>query len=153
MDDTEVALADELRARFAEPVRGPAYRPSAKWLTVSTLITLAAYGAQVVSRHGELGWGLLLVVAAAGTVLLVSTWYILNGNTTIDADGIRQDWMFEKRFSWDQVLHARHLRMPFTSRLLVGLGRGPIKAIHGGCSELDAAFKDIGAIFARRLRR
>ena len=49
-------------------------------------------------------------------------------------------------------MHARRLRVPFTSRLLVRMGAGPIKAIHSGNAELDAAFTDITAIYARHMR-
>jgi hypothetical protein len=152
MNDTTRPITDELRARFAQPVRGPSYRPAAKWMVVSTLVTLAAYGAQVMSRVGSPSWTILVLIGAGAFVLLSTTWYILNGNTTIDADGVRQDWLFEKNYPWSQVMHARRLRVPFTSRLLVRMGAGPIKAIHSGNAELDAAFTDITAIYARHLR-
>jgi hypothetical protein len=153
MDDTEISLADELRSRFAVPVRGPSYRASARWMIVSTLISLTAYGAHVLGSSGDVAWPILGLMAAAGVVVLVSGWYIVTGKTTVDARGVRQEWMFEKDYPWSQVLHARHLRLPFTSRLLLRAGFGPFKAIHGGCSELDTAFADVAAIYARRTRR
>ena len=145
-------ITEALRARFAQPVRGPSYRPSAKWMVVSTLVTLAAYGAQVMSRVGTPAWPVLVLIGAGAFVLLSTTWYILNGNTTVDAEGIRQDWLFEKNYPWSQVLHARRLRVPFTSRLLLRMGAGPIKAIHSGNRELDEAFAEVAAIYARHVR-
>jgi hypothetical protein len=138
--------------RFATPVVGPAYRPFARMTTLTTVVGLAAYGARVLSARPDVAWPVLVLMAAAGAVLLVSAWYILTGKTTVDARGIRQDWMFPKRFGWHEIARVRFVRMPVVPRLVVMTGRGPFKAIQSGCRELDQAFEEIVRLYGGRPR-
>jgi hypothetical protein len=135
---------------FAQPVSGPAYRTSAKWMIGSTVLSLFTYGAQVLAARDDVPWQMLVLLAASAGVVLLSTWYMLTGRTTIDAEGIRQDWIFAKAWRWHEIVHAKHLRLPFTSRLVISTGTGPLKAIHGGCRELDDAFRTIAAAYRPR---
>lgn len=135
--------------RFAQPVSGPAYRASAKWMVGSTILSLCAYGAKTVAEH-DFGWNGWLVLAGGTAAVLVTGWSVLTGKTTIDARGIRQDGVPRKEFGWHEIVRVRRIRMPFTCRLLISTGKGPLKAIHAGNSELDHAFTDIEAIYSPR---
>ena len=133
--------------RFAEPVSGPAYTPWARMTTITSVAGLMLYGFNVLSRHADIAWPILMLMATGGAVLLTSTWYILTGKTTIDARGIRQDWFTPKDYSWHEISRARFVRMPMVPRLVVMTPRGPFKAVHGGNKALLDAFRAIDALY------
>ncbi len=143
-------LPAEPSVRWTTPLTGPAYRLSAKLFTGGTLLALALYGTHVLARAPGIDSAVLMLMAAGGAVVLVTAWYILTGRTTIDAQGIRQDWMFAKSFGWRDIARAKFLKLPFTSRLLIVTGRGPVRAVHAGSRELEAAFREIAAWYGRR---
>lgn len=131
--------------RFATPVTGAAYRTSAKIAAGTTIASLALYGLRVIDRILAMPWTMSTLIAAAFVGVVVTSWYIFAGRTTVDAHGIRQDWIVPKSYEWSRISKARYLRLPFTSRLMLRAGFGPIKAIQGGTPELDAAFREIAA--------
>lgn len=138
-----------LEHRFAEPVSGPAYTFWARSTTASTVVGMMLYGGQVLVTRPDVAWPVLMLMAAGGAVLFSSTWYILTGKTTIDAKGIRQDWLFSKEFSWHEISRAGLVRMPLVPRLVLATQRGPLKAVHGGSPALLAAFREIDAFYRR----
>ncbi|HPU54636.1 MAG TPA: hypothetical protein PK359_23975, partial [Burkholderiaceae bacterium] len=135
--------------RFAQAVSGPSYTAWAKATTVSTVATLLLYGGQVLLKRPDVAWPVLMLMAAGGGVLLMSTWYIVTGRTTIDNRGIRQDWLSPKVFGWHEISQARLVRMPFVPRLVVMTARGPFKAVHGGSRDLVDAFREIDRFYRR----
>lgn len=150
MSDTDgsAGLVERLGARFAQPVSGPAYRRSVRGFTVSAVLFLAGYALKVLSAAQPVAAPILWLMVGAAGVVLVNAWYIVTGRTTVDAHGVRQQWMFEKSYRWSEIMRARRVRMPFSSRLALVTGRGPVRAIHGGSSELDRAFDEVTRIFS-----
>ncbi len=133
--------------RFATPVSGASYRLSAKVAAGTTIASLVVYGVRVIDKIVAMPWTMSLLVGAAFLGVLATSWYIFKGRTTIDERGIRQEWIVIKDYDWARISKARHLRLPFTSRLMLRAGFGPIKAIQGGTPELDAAFREIAAYY------
>lgn len=133
--------------RFRTPVTGPAYRRSAKVTAVLAVLSLVVYGAKTADRMVGMPWSMWVLLAVAFGGMVVTTWYILTGHTTVDSQGVRQDWMAQKHYRWDQIKRARHVRLPFTSRLMLWTGFGPAKSIQSGTPQLDAAFKEIAAYY------
>lgn len=138
---------------FSTPVRGPAYGPAFR--AVATLIFVAvlasaarAYLALPDEGQAEHGWGLLLVGLAA----LAGSYYLLmTSTTTIDAQGIRQSGLLEKKVAWAQVEAARLGGFAFSRRLVVRAG-GSLrpKVFFGGTPDLIAAFQRIAAAYPYR---
>ena len=138
-----------LVARFESPVSGRAYRPFTRYLTLCFVSSLLTYGAYVLGRSDGVAGTILLLMAMAAAVMLVGAWYIVMGRTTIDGSGIRQDGLFPKAYRWHEINRARFLKMPLSARLLLTVGSGPIRAIHSGDGQLDAAFRDIAEFYRR----
>ncbi len=134
-----------LAERFASPVTGPAYRRPAKIIAVVTVIALAVWGVRISEQLGELNWAIWVLLATAFGGIVATTWYIVTGQTTVDSRGVRQQWLVEQDYRWDQIVRARHVRLPFSSRLMISTGFGPHRAIQSGTPELDAAFREIAA--------
>ena len=133
--------------RFVTPVSGSSYRLSAKLAAGTTIASLVIYGLRVIDKILAMPWSMALLVGAAFVGVLATSWYIFKGRTTIDERGVRQQWIVMKDYDWSRISKARYLRLPFTSRLMLRAGFGPIKAIQGGTPELDAAFREIAAYY------
>lgn len=145
--ELDVVLPEQM---FPEPVSGPSYGPAARLGTLSTVIFLVGYAMSVWSRRDDVAAAVWLLLAAAAAVLLVTAWYILTGRTTLDREGIRQDWVVRRQFRWHEISRARVMRMPFSTRLLLATGGGPMKAVHAGDAILRQAFARVSAFYDPR---
>jgi hypothetical protein len=116
--------------------------------TLGAVIFIVGYAARVFGTRPDVGTPILVLLAAAGAIVLVNAWYIVTGRTTVDHRGVRQQWMFPKDHPWTEIARARRVKLPFTVRLLVVTGRGPVRAIHAGDPALDRAFDDITRLYA-----
>jgi len=139
-----------LEERFHTPVTGPAYRIPAKVFVVLALLFMLVFATRNLDQMASLPWSMWILLAAAFGGVAVTSWYVVTGRTTVDSRGVRQQWMVEKSYRWDQIRRVRHVRLPLSSRLLISVGFGPSKAVHSGSAELDAAFKEIAAYYRAR---
>jgi uncharacterized membrane protein len=128
-------------------VSGPSFRIAAKATVVATLVAIVVLAARTADQWSGIRWPMAVLLATVFLGMVVTSWYILTGKTTVDARGIHQDWMAPKRYAWDEIVRARRIRLVVTSRLMISTGHGPMKAIHGGSPELDAAFAEIAAYY------
>ncbi|MFT4103479.1 MAG: hypothetical protein QM674_21120 [Burkholderiaceae bacterium] len=133
--------------QFEQPVSGPAYRPFTRLLTAKLIVGLLLYGGWVLWRH-DVATPVLVLIGSAFVVVVASGWFIVTGKTTIDRQGIRQDGLFPRRYSWHEISRARFVRWPLSARLMLVTGQGPIKAVHSGNATLDRAFQDIARFYA-----
>jgi hypothetical protein len=136
-----------LEQRFANPVSGPSFRVAAKVTVVATVAGIVVLAARTADQWSEIRWPMAILLATVFLGTVVTTWYILTGRTTIDSQGIHQDWMATKHYAWGEIVRARRIRLLITSRLMLSTGHGPMKAIHGGSRELDQAFAEIAAYY------
>lgn len=136
-----------LEERFRTPVTGPAYRTPAKVFVVLALLFMVAFAAKNLDRMAGLPWGMWILLATAFGGVAITAWYVVTGHTTVDSDGVHQQWMVLKSYRWDQIRRVRHVRLPLASRLMISVGFGPAKTVHSGSAELDAAFKEIAAYY------
>ena len=138
--------------RFAQPVRGHAYRPLTRVVATTIALATLAYGGNVAATHEGISGALLFTVVSAGIVMVFACWYIVTGRTTIDARGVHQDWIMAKSYGWSEIRSARILRLPLSTRLMLNTGRPPYKVIQSGTPELTAAFEEIVAWYSSRPR-
>ncbi len=136
-----------LAQRFATPVSGPSFRIAAKVTVVLTVAGIVVLAAKTAEQWSGIRWPMAMLLATVFLGMVVTGWYILTGRTTIDSRGVHQDWMAPKSYTWEQIVRARRIRLLVTSRLMISVGSGPVKAIHGGSPELDAAFAEIAAYY------
>lgn len=137
---------------FGAPVRGPAYsrgfRISATALLAVVLLLAARNYEQwlALTRAQDGGF-----IGAAGILVLIGSYAVLMRSvTTIDAAGIRQSGLLEKRADWSELQSARLVGFGFARRLLVHTAFGKFRVFYGGTPELAAAFERIAARFAAR---
>ncbi len=138
--------------RFAQPIRGHAYRPLTRFLAVAIVIATLAYGASVASARDDVSGALLFMVVSAGVIMVFACWYIVMGQTTIDERGVHQDWIMAKSYGWGEIRSARVLRLPLSTRLMLNTGRPPFKVVQSGTTEMTAAFEEIVAFYASKAR-
>lgn len=142
--------------QFYQPektVAGPAYGPGFK--AVATLLTtvLLGYGVSIALRFPVLsfGFGVKAMLLGAGVLLLVSYYWFLRSETTIDAAGIRQSFLIDKRVDWSDVRGAKMIGIPYASwlfppRMVVRTGTS-FTTFNGGSRELLIEFAKISLAF------
>jgi hypothetical protein len=136
---------------FSEPVSGPAYGRTFRVLASAMLLLVLAMAAratlylpddeQAAQGYWILGVGLLGLVA--------SYWVFLRSTTTIDANGIRQTGLTEKKVEWRELYSARVFGPPFARRLIVRTINGRFRFFFGGSPELLAAFARVAQAYRR----
>lgn len=137
--------------RVESPVSGPAYGRGFRVIATVAVVALLAYAARVVlvlqpELPGSDGW----VMLGAVTFALVGSWYFMvTARTTVDAQGIRQSGLIERRTGWDDIRYARVGGFAFSRRLIVRNAAGRFRYYFGGTTELVAAFERIAAAYPR----
>lgn len=104
--------------QFYQPeqaVSGPSYAGPFKIFSTFVVLVLLGYGFAIALRFPLLtyGFGVKLLLVGATSLLLASWYWFLKGRTTIDAEGVRQSAMIDKRVRWDEVRSAKMLGVPF----------------------------------------
>ncbi len=136
---------------FSEPVSGPAYGRTFRLLATVMLLVVLAMAAratlnlpddqQAAQGYWLLGIGLLGLVA--------SYWVFLRSATTLDAKGIRQSGLTDKKVEWREVYSARLFGPPFARRLMVRTMNGRFRFFFGGSPELLEAFARVVQAYRR----
>ncbi|MDB5960102.1 MAG: hypothetical protein JWP59_1396 [Massilia sp.] len=142
--------------QFYQPehsVSGPAYGGPFKIVSTLIVMILLAYGFTIALRFPLLtyGFGVKLVLVGATSLLIASWYWFLKGRTTIDADGVRQSAMIDKRVRWDEVRSAKMLGIPylgwlFPPRLVVRTGNSFV-TFNGGSQALLIEFARISIAY------
>ena len=136
-----------------QPVTGPAYGIGFKaFATVLTLVLLI-YSASVAWRFPlpAFGIGIKALLLGAGVMLGISYYWFLRAQTTIDATGIRQTWMYDKRVEWRDVRGAKMIGIPYFSwlfppRMVVRTGNS-FTTFNGGSQAVLIEFAKISLAF------
>jgi hypothetical protein len=134
---------------FPRPVSGPAYGRTFRALATAMLLAVVAMAARATLNlpqddaaaqgYWVLGLGMLALVA--------SYWVLIRSTTTIDAAGIRQTGLTDKKVVWSEVRSARLFGPPFARRLMVRSANGRFRFFFGGSPELLEAFARIAAAY------
>lgn len=141
-----------MRPDFSSAVSGPAYGRGFRILATAIFVAVIAAGVRAYlglpdDPGAKRDWSLLAVAAIA----LAGSYYLLmSATTTIDAKGIRQSGLMERKVEWEQIEAARLGGFSFSRRLIVRAGFGRAKVFFGGSPELVAAFEKIAAAYPRR---
>ena len=134
-------------------VTGPAYGNGFK--VCATLLTtmLVVYGTSVAMRYPllQFGWSVKALLAGAAVMLGVSYYWFLRSQTTIDADVIRQTWVYDKRVLWEDVRGAKMIGIPYASwlfppRMIVRTGTA-FTTFNGGSREVLIEFAKISLAY------
>ncbi len=134
-------------------VTGPSYGKGFQSLATMLTAVLALYGASVAWRFplSSFGPGVKLLLLGATVMLAVSYYWFLRAQTTIDARGIRQTWVYDKTVEWRDVRSAKMIGIPYLSwlfppRLVVRTGNA-FMTFNGGTREVLIEFAKISLAF------
>ncbi len=142
--------------QFYQPsgeVTGPAYGRGFKVAASLLTLVLLGYGASIALRFPLLsyGFGVKALLLGAAAMLLLSYYWFLRSRTTIDATGIRQSWVIDKRVDWRDMRGAKMIGIPyagwlFPPRMVVRTGNS-FTTFNGGSRELLVEFAKISLAF------
>lgn len=145
--------------KFYKPERavtGPSYGPGFKALATIVTAVLVVYGASVALRFPVLSYGawVKLLLVAAALMLAVSYYWFLHARTTIDEQGIRQTWLYDKQVAWSDVRGAKMIGIPYLSwlfppRMVVRTGNA-FMTFNGGSQDVLIEFAKITLAFQAR---
>ena len=134
-------------------VTGPSYSPWFKLMATIVSFGLAAYAASVAVRYPLLqyGFGVKMLLIAAGLMLLISYFWFLRSTITIDDKGITQTWMYNRHVEWRDIRSAKMLGLPyagwlFPPRLAVRTGTS-FSTFNGGSQEVLIEFAKIALAY------
>ncbi len=135
---------------FATPVSGPAYSLAFRVMATIALLLVLWQGAFAIATLQEQGassdaW---LLFAAGIAVLLVTYVLLLRARTTIDAQGICQSGLLQRRVAWSDVQAVRLGGPSFARRLRVRIGFGQVRVFFGGADNVIEAFGRIAEVYA-----
>lgn len=131
------------------PISGAAYPRAFRVLATVVLLVIAVQATRVggeiaAAASGRDGW----IVLGAGLLVLIGSYVmLLRSTTTIDATGLAQTGLLDKRVSWSELRSARLGGFGFAPRLLVRTEAGKFKVFFGGTAELKAAFGRIAQAY------
>lgn len=134
-------------------VSGPAYSRGFKVFATVITIALVLYGASVAWRFAlpTFSFGVKALLVCAGAMLAISYYWFLRARTTVDEQGIRQSWLYDKQVAWNDVRGARMIGIPyagwlFPPRLVVRTGNA-FMTFNGGTREILIEFAKISLAF------
>lgn len=136
-----------------QPLTGPAYSPWFKMLATLVTVALAGYGVSFAVRYAlmDYSWSVRILFIAAMLMLALSYVGFLRSTVTIDAEGIRQSWLWNRQASWDEIRSAKLIGIPLAGwlsppRLVVRTGNA-FTTFNGGTPELVAEFARISIAY------
>lgn len=142
--------------QFYQPegaVSGPAYGGGFKLVATLLTVVLLGYGVSIALRYPLLSFsfGVKALLLGAGAMLLVSYYWFLRSRTTIDATGIRQSWVIDKRVDWRDIRGAKMIGIPyagwlFPPRMVVRTGNS-FTTFNGGSRAVLVEFAKISLAF------
>lgn len=141
---------------FYQPERtvsGPSYGRGFKIFSTVMTVVLFAYAGLVAWRFPlhSFSTGVQLLLASAAILLAASCFWFHRARTTIDAQGIRQSGMIDKKVAWADVRGAKMIGIPFLGwlfppRLIVRTGTA-FATFNGGAQEVLVEFAKISLAF------
>ena len=137
----------EPEQRFATPVTGPSYGWFTKTVACGLTAMVVIFAIFLVLKAQQAGSPMVILILGGALAMAWTSFYIVTGQTTIDSQGVRQDWFSGKSYTWEEIRKARILRMPMATRLVINTGKPPFKAVHAGSPELVEAFEEITRIY------
>ncbi len=131
-------------------VEGPAFPPLVKLLAVALVAAMLAWGGRVAVPllRADWTWGSALMMAVAIAMVVWCLLWILRSRTAVNAERIRQSWMWPKEVALADVTQARLIGVPgltwlIAPRLVVrARGRG-VMVFHAADPRVLAALSRI----------
>jgi hypothetical protein len=134
------------------PIQG---RSWPKWVAASAWIVLALIGVRfaLVASSPQ---GATISPVLAGCLVLLFTgliliaWHMWHGVTTIDQNGIRQNWIMKREVHWQDIHFAKFVPLFNSKRLICFTRRGRPVIFQGATQDLQVAFAKISLVLRRK---
>lgn len=141
-----------MKDEFATAVSGASYSLLYRATASVLVIAVLAQGASVMTRGpGIEAFGSTLVWFGLALVALLVTYVMMmRARTMVDATGLRQSGLIERRVDWGDLHTARLAGFAFSRRMIVRSTFGQYRVFFAGTPELAAAFERIAAAYPAR---
>lgn len=134
-------------AEAAPSAEGPAFPVVVRALVTALTAWVFAAGWQAMDKPAvqQASFEAKALVAAGLAVLVIVTLWVWRSRTEVNAEFIRQTWIWPKRVAWADVSHAKMIYVPYLAwlvapRLVVRSGAGMVTVFHAADHELLTTF-------------
>jgi hypothetical protein len=128
-------------------LRGPAFPIAVRLLASALVASLMHWGIRSLDELASVRWNGWTGVVVIGAMVLVvwSLVWMWRSRTGVDAEGIHQSWIRDKRVAWRDITQARLIAIPYldgliTPRLVVRPRCGGVVVFHSADPRVLGAF-------------
>ena len=129
------------------PLRGPAFPIAVRLLASALVASLMHWGVRSLDEFAGVRWNGWTGAVVVGAMVLVvwSLVWMWRSRTGVDAEGIHQSWIRDKRVAWRDITQARLIAIPYldgliTPRLVVRPRGGGVVVFHSADPRVLGAF-------------
>lgn len=134
----------DLFATLSLPLRGRSWPKGIALAAWALILLIGVRLIFIASTYGDqVATPLIASVLLAYTGMIVVAYYMLQGHTTITAQGIQQDWILKRELAWDELKWAKFVPLFFSKRLVCFTKRGRPIVFQGADPQLQIAFAHI----------
>jgi hypothetical protein len=134
-------------AAEAMTLRGPAFPIAVRLLASALVAGLMHWGVRSLDELTSVRWNGWTGAVVVGAMVLViwSLVWMWRSRTGVDAEGIHQSWIRDKRVAWRDITQARLIAIPYldsliTPRLVVRPRGGGVVVFHSADPRVLGAF-------------
>ncbi len=134
-------------AAEAMTLRGPAFPIGVRLLASVLVASLMHWAIRSLDELAGVRWTIWTGVGVVGAMALVvwSLVWMWRSRTGVDAEGIHQSWIRDKRVAWRDITQARLIAIPYldgliTPRLVVRPRGGGVVVFHSADPRVLGAF-------------
>ena len=131
----------------ATDLRGPAFPIAVRLLATALVASLMHWGIRSLDELTGVRWNGWTGTVVVGAMVLViwSLVWMWRSRTGVDAQGIHQSWIRDKRVAWRDITQARLIAIPYldgliTPRLVVRPRGGGVVVFHSADPRVLGAF-------------
>ena len=129
------------------PLRGPAFPIAVRLLATALVASLMHWSIRSLDELTGVRWNGCTGTVVVGAMVLV-VWCLVwmwRSRTGVDAQGIHQSWIRDKRVAWGDITQARLIAIPYldrgiTPRLVVRPRCGGVVVFHSADPRVLGAF-------------
>jgi hypothetical protein len=130
-----------------QAVEGPAFPWLIKGMASVLMVALVLSGWAVLGKLTQSSWftALNFFVASTMALIIYCYYWILRSHTSIDANHIRQSWLWSKQVKINAITQAKFIYVPYlhwliAPRLIVRIGGRGSYVFHAADARVQAAF-------------
>lgn len=131
------------------PLRGRSWPKGIALVAWIIIILIGARLIYIATNYEQVPTPIVASVVLAYTGMVVVTFFMWVGHTTITKQGIKQDWILKRELAWEDLKFAKFVPLFYSKRLICFTKRGRPIVFQGASQDLQVAFAHISLAYQR----